>query len=147
MSLAARASLCNRLIFQNDSQRTDLLNPDKTQTQLIALLIGLLDRGHYLEITAVRTDHSDDSALGLHCHANGYAADCWPLASATAADYLDASTQAFRSFLEDVSDSAWLFQVGLVGDGADSAANFAAAGRTAFQDDGGPHIHLGANGP
>jgi hypothetical protein len=148
MSAQARASLVNSpsTFFQNDSQRSDLLDVNVTQTELIALLLELVALGHYLEFTAIKSDHHDDSALGYHCHFNGFCADVWPLASATAGDYLPAGGESFRDFLHDASDSPWLYQIGLVGDGADSAVNFAAAGPTAFQDDGGPHVHLGANG-
>src|SRR5580704_16792274 len=85
--------------FQADSQRTDLENEVITQTGLIALLTELLEKGHILEFTAVKTDHHDDSNLGLHCHFNGYCADLWPLASATAGDYLDAGDPRFQAFL------------------------------------------------
>jgi hypothetical protein len=147
VSIQARQHLVSRLVFQSASQRADLLDLGKTQTQLIALLIGLADRGHIMEITAVRSDHHDDSALGLHCHANGYCVDLWPLTSPTPGSYLDASDPSFQDFLRDAAASPWLYQIGLVGDGADSAENFRAAGPTAFQDDGGAHVHLGANGP
>ena len=148
MSAQARESLVNSpsTFFQKDSQRSDLLDETITKTELIALLIYLVDNGYYLEFTAIKSDHRDDSALGYHCHFNGFCADVWPLASQKAGDYIDASDVRFRLFLHDACVSPWLYQIGLVGDGADSAANFAAAGPTAFQDDGGPHVHLGANG-
>jgi hypothetical protein len=148
MSAQARSLLVTSpsVFFQNDSQRSDLLSVTTTQTELIALLLELVAKGHILEFTAIKSDHHDDSALGVHCHFNGYCADVWPLASQKAGDYLDASDARFQAFLRDVSVSPWLYQIGLVGDGADSAANFEAAGPTAFQDDGGPHVHLGANG-
>ncbi|MGA8574773.1 MAG: hypothetical protein WB609_03680 [Candidatus Cybelea sp.] len=151
MSLQARQGLVSRLFFQDPTvQKADLLReaPARdakfhgTQTQLIALLLGLLQKGHQIEITMVQTGHHDD---GPHGHAGGYAVDCWPLASAKAGDYIDASTEAFRTFLSDAAASPWLYQIGLVGDGADSKENFAAAGPTAFQDDGGAHVHLGAH--
>jgi hypothetical protein len=146
MSLAARAELCAKLIFQDESQKSDLMNPEVTQTQLIALLLDIVGKGHTLEITAVKSDHHDDSALGLHCHFNGYAADCWPLNTYTPGDYMDAGTHDFRQFLVDASQSQWLFQIGLAGS-ADTPANHTAAGATCFSDDGGDHIHFGANGP
>ncbi len=144
MSEIARQSLVSQLVLQDGSQRDDLTSPLLTRTQLIALLLELLHKGHFLEVTAVRSDHHDDSALGLHCHANGFCVDVWPLSSATPGAYLDAGTHAFRQFLRDAAGSPWLYQIGLVGDGADSQANFDAAGPTAYQDDGGAHVHLGA---
>jgi hypothetical protein len=147
MSQEARNDLVSLLVFQSPTERGDLLDPNRTQTQLIALLLDLAqNRGWHIEITAVRTDHHDDSALGLHCHANGYAADCWPLASSTPGSYLDAGDDRFAQFLRDAAASSWLFQIGLAGT-AYTTANMQAAGSTAFQDDGADHVHLGANGP
>jgi hypothetical protein len=147
VSQEARQQLVNLLVFQRDTERGDLLDPNRTQTQLVALLLDLAQsHGWHIEITAVRTDHHDDSGLGLHCHANGYAADCWPLASAAAGDYLDAGDSRFQTFLRDAAASAWLYQTGLAGS-AYTATNMAAAGPRAFQDDGADHVHLGANGP
>lgn len=147
MSQAARAQLVSRLVFQNKSQKSDLLDAGQTQTQLIAIGLEITSKGYILEVTAVRKDHGNDAYLGLHSHANGYCMDCWPLKSKNAGDYLDATDPKFQAFLEALSDSPWLYQIGLVGDGADSPENFVAAGKTAFQDDGGPHVHIGANGP
>jgi hypothetical protein len=144
MSMQARQKLVDSLIFQDGIQATDIMDPSKTKTQLIALLLELVDKGWHLEVTAVKSDHHNDSALGEYCHYNGYCADVWPLNSATPGDYIDASSPKFQQFLRDAATSPWLHQIGLVGDGADSPENFAAAGPTAFQDDGGAHIHLGA---
>jgi hypothetical protein len=144
--MQARADLVSRLVFQDASQKSDLLNPNLTQTQLIALLLGLAQAGWHMEITAVRSDHHDDSALGLHCHANGYCADLWPLASFAPGDYLDAGSQEFREFLEAAARSSWLYQIGL-GGSADTQENATAAGPTYFADDGADHVHLGADGP
>ena len=147
MSIAARQSLCDRLVFQADSQRADLMDSAMTQTQLIALLLDLaVGKRWNLEVTAVRSDHHDDSALGLHCHANGYCADLWPLRSAKPGDYLDAGDVLFQDFLADAAESSWLYQIGLAGS-AFTSANMHYAGSTAFEDDGADHVHLGANGP
>jgi hypothetical protein len=154
MSLQARQSLVNspKTFFQRDTQRSDLLDPSKTQTQLIALLLGLVAQGNILEFTAICTDHHDDSGLSSDpgsgypgTHAHGWAADCWPLASETAGDYLDAGDPRFQAFLHDVGASPWLYQVGLAGS-ADTGANHAAAGSTCFSDDGADHVHLGTRG-
>lgn len=144
MSIAARQLLCERLVFQADSQRADLMDPAKTRTELIALLLELTEAKHWrMEVTAVRSDHHDDSALGLHSHANGYCADLWPLASPNAGDYLDANAPLFQDFLADVAESPWLYQVGLAGT-ANTNENRAAAGPKSFFDDGADHIHVGA---
>lgn len=143
MSQEARDALVAKLVFQRDSQRSDLENIDVTQTQLVALLTELTNRGWNIEITSVRTDHSDDSALGFHCHAHGFCADLWPLASSTPGDYLDAGDPEFQEFLKDAAESQWIYQIGLAGS-AWTSANAAAAGPTVFEDDGADHVHLGA---
>jgi hypothetical protein len=146
MSVQARQQLVTsgHLFFQDGTQSSDLLDPSLTQTELIALLQDLVTKGFHIELTSVRTDHKDDSDLGLHCHANGYCADLWPLTGPTPGDYLDASDPVFAQFLASAADSVWLYQIGL-GGSAYTPANVAAAGPTVFQDDDEDHIHLGAN--
>lgn len=131
------------LIFQDPTQPQDLLNPSVTQQCLIDLLSEIISAGYHLEITAVKTDHHDDSGLGLHSHFNGYCVDCWPLSDATPGNYVDAGTETFREFLAFCAQAKNLYQVGL-GGSAYTATNMEAAGRTAFQDDGEDHVHLGA---
>lgn len=145
MSIGARSLLCERLVFQRPTvQQADLMDPERTETGLIALLLMLTEaKGWHLEVTAVRGDHHDDSALGLHCHANGYAIDLWPLVDGTQGNYYDADSPHFADFLRDVASSPWLYQVGLAGT-ANTETNRAAAGRTVFPDDGADHIHLGS---
>lgn len=146
MSIQARQALVAspNTIFQKQSQRDDLLSPETTQTGLIALLSELVDKGHIIEFTAIKSDHHDDRDLGNFCHYNGYCADCWPLASTNAGDYLDAQDLRFQKFLEDAASSQCLHQIGLAGS-ADCEADREAAGPTVFDDDGGDHIHLGAH--
>ena len=137
MSQEARDALVAspNTFFQNESQRTDLQNPALTQTWLIALLTDLVAKDHIIEFTAVKSDHHDDSALGEHCHFNGYCADLWPLASKTAGDYLDAGDPRFQAFLRDVDASTWTYQIGLAGT-AWTSENAVAAGDAVFHDDG-----------
>jgi hypothetical protein len=146
MSIEARQALVNggHLFFQDATQSSDLLDPNVTQTDLIALLQYLVEKGYHIEITAVKSDHSDDSGLGEHSHFNGWCVDCWPLASATAGDYMDAITDAFQAFLRDVAAAPHLYQIGLAGEAAAFTDNFTAAGPTAFHDDGADHVHIGA---
>jgi hypothetical protein len=150
MSTQARGALANgpHVQYQDATQRTDLLSPNITQTELIALLAELVQKGHIILFTAVRSDHHDDSSLGtppqyIGTHAHGWAADVWPLNSANPTDYIDASDPRFQRFLADAAASSWLHQIGLAGS-ADTQANRAAAGKTVFPDDGGDHVHLGA---
>lgn len=145
MSVEARQLLVNHphTIFQSQSQRDDLLDPTKTQTGLIALLQDLIAKGFIILFTAVKSDHHDDSALGEHCHFNGYCADVWPLKSTNATDYLDATDPKFDLFLKVASSNQYLYQIGLAGS-ADIPACRSSAGSTCFSDDGGDHVHLGS---
>lgn len=145
MSIEARKALVDHphTFFQAQSQRDDLLDPNKTQTTLIAILTDLVNKGHIIEFTAIRTDHRDDSGLGFHCHAHGFCADCWPLASATAGNYLDANDPRFVKFCHDAGFDPYEHQVGLAGS-AWTHADVIAAGSGVFHDDGGDHVHLGA---
>ncbi len=152
MSLAARIALVRPgggLIFQRMSQRFDLLNPLKTRTELIASLRYVVGAGYAMECTAIRTDHHDDRGLQSkgapweETHGGGFAVDLWLLrVGGRAGDYEDASTPRFRAWLATIARSPYHGQTGLVGDGADCAANFAAAGPTAFEDAGAPHTHM-----
>jgi hypothetical protein len=150
MSIAARAELCTRLMFQRDSQKEDLMNPAMTNTALIA---GLLELTNNFEIviTAVRSDHHDDGPYG---HAGGFAADLWVNDSANPTDYADAGSLTMQRFLRNVGQSEWVWQVGLAGS-ADTPENRAATGlpyeswnapKTVFSDDGADHIHFGVDG-
>lgn len=148
MSIAAREALADRVIFDNPCQREDILSPTRTQTQLIALLLKLVNKGHFIQLTAVRCDHSDDSALGEHSHANGWCADFWFLKAFVRDDWMDADDPRFAQGLLDLRESGgqddpMLHQIGLAGS-AWTPANAAAAGPTAFHDDGADHVHVGA---
>ena len=77
MSHEARKRLCDKLIFQKDSQRADLLDTTRTNSGLIALMLDV-DTFHF-EVTSVRSDHHDDGPRG---HAGGRALDGWPLNTA-----------------------------------------------------------------
>lgn len=79
MSTQARAALVARCQFLDEGAKADLLNPDVTQTWLIAALLDIAP----VLVTSVRTDHGDDSTLGAHGHAHGWAADIWCVSSET----------------------------------------------------------------
>jgi len=156
MSIEARKALVNsrNTIFQRDSQRADLLDPKKTNTDLIALLGNLVAKGHIILFTAIHSDHHDDSGLApgpLHVGTHqggaqgGYAADCWPLASTKPDDFLEASDPRFVAFCRDIGLDPFEFQRGLAGSALTHDA-IVAAGRGFFRDDGGDHIHIGAIG-
>jgi hypothetical protein len=145
MSIVAREALVAKLVFQDASQRSDLLDPNLTQTQMIEGLTAIA-AAHHIEVTAVRSDHHDDGE-GPGYHGGGWAIDCWPLADAIPGNYLDASTQAFRDFLKACATAPCRMQVGL-GGSAWSDANVAATGlslgdASVFEDDGQDHVHIG----
>lgn len=152
MSLETRLWVANhpRLIFQNRAaQRTDVLDQTNgLRTETIAALAYLLQRGHCIEITAMRRDHHDDTVLNPNApyegtHAHGWAFDGWPLRSPNPGDYLDADDPRLQCYLTDLSQAPFYFQTGLAGS-AYTSRNMFAAGRGAFQDDGGDHVHFGA---
>lgn len=152
MSLAVRQWVVDHphAIFRSQSQRDDILDPTRTQTGLIALIVHLLERGHIIEFTAIRADHHDDSNLNpdppyVGTHAGGYAFDGWPLASPTEGDYLDAQDPRFIAYVRDAQSSPWHFQTGLAGS-AYCKCDIAAAGPGLFEDSGGDHVHLSSNG-
>lgn len=132
-------------IFQHSSQRSDLLDQNVTNTNLIELVGDLLAKGHIIEFTAIKSDHHDDSALGRHCHFNGFCIDCWPLASLTPGDYLSIGDPRCLAFLHDAGIDPVHYQTGLTPDAYTHDA-ITAAGSGVFEDDGGSHIHLGVVG-
>ena len=147
MGLTERAALCDRLVFQRDSQRADLMETTPglgAQTTLISCCLYLVAKGHKIEVTAVKSDHSNDSNLGYHCHYNGFCMDCWPLNSMTPGDYVDPGTHAFRQFLVDLTTAPFILQVGLAGT-AFTQVNMERLGAYGFPDSGADHIHIGTS--
>lgn len=146
------------LFFQDAVQKSDLLDVTKTNTYTIAALAYLLDRGNILELTAVHSDHHDDSALnpddprhtGTHrggvepdgTPTGGFAFDFWFLKSWLKNDYCAATDHQFRLGLTHCSQAPFLHQVGLAGTAVNDE-NLAAAGATVFVDTGADHVHLG----
>ena len=100
MSLLARKSLIDRCQFLDDAAKADILDPTRTNTWLIA---ALLDVAPCL-ITSVRSDHSDDSLIGAHGHARGWAADIWSI-----------SAEPIEKLLARVAGSLHIWTVGLGG--------------------------------
>lgn len=83
MSIEARREVLTRYRIDDPSDRSDIMSVEKTQTWLIAALLDIAARCPVaLEITCVRTDHSDDSARGEHGHSRGWACDLAPVGDA-----------------------------------------------------------------
>lgn len=75
MSIETRQKLVDdkRLVLEKQSQRSDLLDPAKTNTWLVEFLLKLLDTAkHPILITALNTDHRP----GTH-HGAGRGVDLW----------------------------------------------------------------------
>ena len=144
-----REALVNsaNILFQDDTQRSDLLDPSKTQDNLIKAL-WYLTRADFIMITAVNTDHGDDRNLGVHCHRNGYCADLWPVYINDATHtwtYYDAADLA--PFLQRMANTPYVREIGLAGTAYNqrnmTAAQYQGKVLDVFHDDGADHIHLG----
>jgi len=156
MSLEARAAVANspHIIYRSFEQRNDIARTNGVQTQLIAMLEYLVGHGAIIEVTALKSDHSDDTTdchtgppyCGTHAH--GWSVDCWPLLVATPyeqrqeSDYMDAGDPRFQHFLRLVAQGPYLHQIGL-GGSAYADADILASGSTCFRDDGEDHVHIG----
>jgi hypothetical protein len=124
------------------SDHADLLDPTITQTNLIAMIVNLLNLNHIIYFTAIKSDHSDDGYLGLNCHYNGYCIDCWPMVTDAPGDYYNVSDLGFLSFLQDASNDPHYYQIGLTPDCYNSETT-AVAGDNVYLDDGASHVHIG----
>jgi len=153
VSIGARIALVRPggdLLFQQNIHRLDLLNPARTQTQLIALIEHMVDRGHVLEVTMVRTGHHDDghndpsgNPQGIGSHWFGWAVDFWFNRSKRLGDWMDVGEPGFMTGLRDLRLAPYLDQIGMTSD-AHNDATVAAAGPRSFLDSGGSHLHAGA---
>jgi hypothetical protein len=136
-----------RLVFSRPSQYFDLRDPTLTRDELVSAIEALLQRTQSsIYITAVRSDHHDDSALGLPplyigTHAHGWAIDCWPM-PAPAGSFYNGDSLAFASWLRAVASVPGVKQVGLAGS-ADTVDNRDALGSLYFPDMGADHVHIG----
>jgi hypothetical protein len=143
MSLAMRQQVVSKLVFQDATQKSDLLDINTTNSALIAFLHYMTCTLAYnIEVTAVYTDHHiDGDGPGLHRPA-GCAVDCWPLNSSKPGDYMDENSPNFQRFLKDGSHGPFYYDTGL-GGSSYTPANMEAAGPAAFQDAPVDHVHFG----
>lgn len=159
MSTPTREALVAKLFFKDEHDgtatptfRKDLLMEwtptEGTDSGLIALLLDLVNAGHYFEVTMVRTGHHNDGPNGHN--PGGRGVDGWFLNGPTQGDWMDASSPHFADALETLAASPWRFQVGLAGTSW-TPANLAAIGGqvaldtgAAFQDTGADHVHAGS---
>jgi hypothetical protein len=154
MSQEARAAIANsrNIIYRTFQQRNDIMVG--VQTQLIEFLQFMVLHGAVFEVTAIKTDHGDDTGLCSagppYCgtHAHGWSLDCWPLVKATPyearqeSDYLAATDDRFGHFIRLAALAPHLKQIGLAGSAViDPLIGY--AGSFYFQDNGDDHIHFG----
>lgn len=140
MSIAARQAIVNshNIIFRSPEQRDDIVNLHGVQTQLISFLTYMVRKSAIFEVTALKSDHHDDSDLNPvppHCgtHGSGWAIDCWPLYKPEEGAYIDATAPEFQHFLRLAAQGPFFYQTGL-GGSSYTALNEIAAGVTAFWD-------------
>jgi hypothetical protein len=139
-----------KTVFQDETAMHADLQNDETAGGTFSQMVAhagymVFVKGWPIEFTMIRTGHHDDvvpGTSGVGTHWLGWAYDCWPLASNTPGDYLDAGDPRFEQFLKDAAGAPYLFQIGLAGS-ADTETNRAAAGTTVFSDDGPDHVHFG----
>lgn len=132
--MSARSALASSplITYRVPSDRDDLLDPAKTQEDLIAMLSIIISQGIPFEVTSVRTDHGDDSELGPHGHARGFAIDVWP-----------ADSNAFATFLQNAATHNHLVtKIGLGGAAQHFFNAFAHGDTIVFTDNDQDHVHL-----
>lgn len=118
MSIEARQALVDdpRLHLQHDTQRSDLLDPDKTSSWLVAFLQQLLDKsGHPILVTAVKTDHHPGTYHNPADGSQGHAVDCWHADWATVGDDKVVDVMVAAGHIA-ATGSPTLLEVGLSGD-------------------------------
>jgi hypothetical protein len=141
VSLTTRQELVAAVQCANPSDISDLLNPQKTNTYLIALLSDLKGRcGHPLLITAVNTDHHPDG--NGHGHSKGWAADLWN------GDYGKVGDDKVFDIIKALVVNPYCWTIGLAG----KAQQYAEASHSLvtdkrqiiFLDEGLDHVHVQA---
>jgi hypothetical protein len=143
MSSVTRHNVCLELSFNDPLAHADLDDPNKTDTYVIAALQDLQQRQkHRILITAVRSDHDDDSCLGADAHAFGKSVDLWHADWATVGD--DKIVDVITALL----NNPYVWSVGLGGSAAQYLQKFQALAAKidsrliVFQDNGSDHVHF-----
>lgn len=143
MSQAAREAVAQALSFSAAVERADLCTPDsagnyRTQSDLVALLARAVlmpkdgGLGYQLLVTSLRSDHGDDSQLGPHGHARGFAVDLWPV-----------HEDQLQNFLEDMAHrNKWVTKIGLGGSSQRFYNELQGGSTIVFLDNSSDHVHL-----
>lgn len=158
MSQELRDSIVNdtaHFVFASQSQKDDINKVIgyaadgtalyKTKSTLIEMIDNIRKAGFITGFTAICSDHHNDSYLGEHCHFNGYCFDGYPMNSNTPGDWMKETDPRFAEYCHIIAVDPDEWQEGLAGAALTHDA-IVAAGKNFFTDDGGDHIHAGANG-
>jgi hypothetical protein len=131
------------LAFNDPLAHADLDDPDKTDTFVIAALLDLQQRQkHRILITAVRSDHSDDSCLGADAHAFGKSVDCYH------ADWATVGDDKIVDVITALIYNPYVWSIGLGGFPAQYLQRFQELAAKVddriivFQDNGEDHVHF-----
>lgn len=132
--------------IQNAVAEQDLMDPGKTDTDLIAGLIraacgpGAGGLGFKLLLTSINSDHGDDSCLGPHSHRKGYAVDIGTIDGTDVGN----NSATLNFCLAMGKNNVWIHSIGLGGiETKKMLPQLAAACKVPiFEDNDEPHIHL-----
>lgn len=151
MSQETRQKLVDhpRLVLANHTQKDDLLDPDKTNTWLVQLLLSIVQGcATPLLVTALKSDHSSgtwhNNGKGI-----GRAVDCWN------ADWASAGDEKVRYIMEQASYISQsckpqLIEVGLSGLAVNYKDDFNWNCSNVFVEDYGrsnEHVHFAVGVP
>lgn len=125
------------------TQLTDLMDPLKTDTYLIAMLQWMCDNcPEPIELTAVRTDHESPDQIWLH--SGGKAVDCYPK------NWEGREQEAVCAVLKGFADNPYCENVGL-GGVVQTWRTYVTwpswSGFWLFDDDVEDHVHAGSACP
>jgi len=141
-----RQAVTNAVHIQNAIAFNDLLDFSKTQTDLIALLaraaLPASDGGLGFDVllTAINSDHHDDSCLGIHTHHSGYAVDIGTVNGVDIGD--NPQTLLFCQAM--AGNNKWVVKVGLGGPASAFMQQLSISfpQTIVFVDNQQPHVHL-----
>ncbi len=134
-----------------DTDRSDMLDESKTDSNLVALFQHIIAGGFCIGVMAVNSDHHYD---GTTEHSAGLAFDGWPLNRAVWGDWVD--SDKLGPYLKHVAAFPGIRNIGLAGT-AYTTPNIDATGllvtqdvesanqSVVFHDDGADHIHHGCH--
>jgi len=140
MSTKARQELITKLSFTDNTQRSDLLDANMTNTWLIQMLDTLVEDliGEPITILAARTDHPTPD--GAWAHSGGLAVDLYPK------NWQGREQESVVNVFKAIAKNpyAWVIGFGGVTQQWQSYVTWPTENFVAFNDNNSDHIHLGA---